>query len=91
MAKRVVETEAPDFSLPLDEQSLGRFVRARRTQQRIDLQTAALLCDVSVNTLQAIENGSGGTRLSSLFKVCGALGVRLRVEPWEHTGDGEDV
>ena len=83
MAKRIVPTEPPGFDEPLDNKVLGRFVRARRTQMGIDIQTAAMLCGVSLVTLQKLESGADGTRLSTALKVCSALGVRISVEPWE--------
>ncbi len=83
MARNVVKTEAPDFDAPLSVKSVGRFIRASRTAQGIDLETMAMLCGVSAPTLSNVENGKAGIRLSTVLKICEGLGIRLMFEPWE--------
>lgn len=85
MARKVVKTTTPDFNETLTPKLLGQFIRARRTQDGIDMNTAAMMCGVSVATLHRIENGNEGTTIVALLKVCDTLGVRLMVEPWEES------
>lgn len=60
----------------------GRFVRARRTQQGLDMRQAAMACGVATDTLNKIELGKE-VYLGSALKVAQALGIRLRVEAWD--------
>lgn len=85
MARQVVKTETPDFNEPLTPELLGKFIRARRTQDGIDMNTAAMMSGVSIATLHRIENGNERTTLAAILKVCNTLGVRLMVEPWDET------
>ena len=83
MARQVVKTETPNFNEPLTPERLGKFIRARRTQDGIDMNTAAMMSNVSIATLHRIENGNGKTTIAAILKVCSTLGVHLMVEPWE--------
>ena len=85
MARQVVKTKAPDFNEALTPELLGKFIRARRTQDGIDMKTAAMMSDVSIATLHRIENGNERTTIAAILKVCSTLGVGLRVEPWDET------
>ncbi len=69
---------------PLDAETLGKFIRARRTQAGLGIHEAAAYCDVAVDTLAKIEKARGDVRLSSVLKVCRMLGLCLQV------GTGED-
>ncbi len=83
MARRVVKAEAPAFTKKLTPESIGQFIRARRTQLGYDLQTVATSCGVSIATLSHLENATKDVRLSTVLKVCDMVGVRLKVEPWK--------
>ena len=41
-----------------------------------------MLCDVSANTLNSIENGIEGMKVSSVLKIMTALGIKLQIAPW---------
>jgi len=81
--KKVKAIAAPSFSEPVSLENIGRFIKARRTQQKLSTQDTALLCNISAHTLNKIENGFEGVKFGTLLSVMDALGISLRVEPWE--------
>lgn len=80
--KRVKAVDAPPFDEPLTTESIGMFIKARRTQQGLSTNDAAMLCGISANTLNNIENGISGMKVSSILSIMNALGIKLRVLPW---------
>ena len=80
--KRVKAINAPEFNEPLTTESIGLFIKARRTQQGLSTNDAAMLCGVSANTFNSIENGISGMKVSSILNIMNALGIKLRVLPW---------
>ncbi|WP_292657050.1 helix-turn-helix domain-containing protein [Nitratifractor sp.] len=81
--KQIKALPTPDLTQPLSLKLIGDAIRARRTQQKLDRKTAAMLCDVSVVTLGKIENASAGVRMESVLKVMAALGLKMQIDPWE--------
>ena len=81
--KQVKSLPTPDLNQPLSLELIGKAIRARRTQQGLDIKTAAMLCDVSVVTLSKIENAAKGVRMHSIFKVMTALGIKMSIASWE--------
>ncbi|BAF72555.1 helix-turn-helix domain-containing protein [Sulfurovum sp. NBC37-1] len=81
--KQVKPLPSPDLNQALSLELIGKAIKARRTQQRLDTKTAAMLCDVSVVTLSKIENASKGVRMDSVLKVMAALGIKMHISPWE--------
>lgn len=81
MAKVVKALKTPETQ-PLTKESLGQFVKARRTQSGLRLEDTALLCGVSKDTLTKIENGTGGVRFDSVLLVCRKLGIKLQLNSW---------
>lgn len=59
MAKTVVAQPTPTQVGALDPPTLGRFVRARRTQLGLGIHEAAALCGVSVKLLGKLERAQG--------------------------------
>jgi len=80
--KRVKAVEAPSFDESLTTNSIGQFIKARRTQQGLSTKDAAMLCGVSAHTLNNIENGVEGMKVSSVLSIMTALGIKLQVAPW---------
>lgn len=80
--KKVKATNPPSFNEALTTDSIGLFIKARRTQQGLSTNDAAMLCGVSTNTLNSIENGVSGMKVSSILSIMNALGIKLRVLPW---------
>ena len=81
--KQVKALPTPDLDQPLTLGLIGQTIKARRTQQRLDTKTAAMLCDVSLVTFNKIENASKGVRMESVLKIMQALGIKLCIDPWE--------
>jgi len=81
--KRVKVLPMPDLNQPLTLELVGQTIKARRTQQRLDTKTAAMLCDVSLVTLSKVENASKGVRMESILKIMAALGIKMNIEPWK--------
>lgn len=81
--KQIKALPTPDLSQVLSLEIIGNTIKARRTQQKLDRKTAAMLCDVSVVTLGKIENASKGVRMESVLKVMTALGIKMQLSPWE--------
>ena len=80
--KKVKAVEEPSFDATLTTKSIGEFIKARRTQQGLSTKDAAMLCGVSANTLNSIENGIEGMKVSSVLKIMTALGIKLQIAPW---------
>ena len=80
--KKVKATPVPSFEEPLSTELIGKFIKARRTEQGINTTDAAMLCDVTPYTLNNIENGIEGMRVSSVLKIMNALGIKLKIEPF---------
>ncbi|MCD6191834.1 MAG: helix-turn-helix domain-containing protein [Sulfurimonas sp.] len=80
--KKVKAIEEPSFDKALTTESIGLFIKARRTQQGLSTKNAAMLCGVSANTLNNIENGVDGMRVSSVLRITTALGIKLQIAPW---------
>jgi len=81
--KQVKSLATPNLSQALSPELIGNAIKARRTQQKLDIKTTAMLCNVSVVTLSKIENASKGVRMESVLKVMAALGIKIHIEPWE--------
>jgi len=81
--KQVKSLATPNLTQALTPELIGSAIKARRTQQKLDIKTAAMLCNVSVVTLSKIENASKGVRMESVLKVMAALGIKIYIEPWE--------
>lgn len=57
--------------------ALGMQIKARRLALKIKQQDLADLAVVSINTIVAIERGTGNPRIDTLFSVCDVLGLQL--------------
>lgn len=79
MAKTVTPLPIPAAQVMLDAETLGRFIRAARTQSGMGIHEAAAFCGVAVSTMSKLERANGDVRLSSILQVCRMLGVTLTV------------
>ena len=82
--KQVKSLPTPDLNQALSLELVGKAIKARRTQQGLDMKTVAMLCDVSVVTLSKVENAAKGVRMDSILKVMTALGIKMSIESWEN-------
>lgn len=60
---------------------LARAVRAARTQARLTVSDAALVTNVSIQTLVDVEAGRSGVSIGKILQIADALGVSLFVVP----------
>ena len=52
-------------------------IKERRHLLKIKQQELADLAGVSINTVVAVERGSGNPRMTSLLAICNVLGLQL--------------
>lgn len=82
--KHVKPTTPPPFEEPINLENIGKFIKARRTQQGLSTQDTAMLCNISAYTLNKIENGFAGAKLSTLLQIMEALGMEIRMKTWSN-------
>lgn len=82
--KQVKASTEPLFHEPVSLENIGTFIKARRTQQSLTTNDTAMLCNVSSYTLNKIENGFEGVKLSTLLQIMQGLGIKMKVEPWKN-------
>ena len=79
MAKTVSPLPIPAAQVMVDADTLGRFIRAVRTQSGMGIHEAAAFCGVAVSTMSKLERANGDVRLSSILQVCRMLGISLTI------------
>lgn len=79
--KKVKALEEPSFDEEITIESIGKFIKARRTQQGLNTIDAAMLCGVSSKTLNDLENAKE-VKISTLLNITKALGIKIQVVPW---------
>ena len=87
--KRVVKVDTPDLNKMLTSELLGHVIKARRTQSKLRLEDAAQLCGVAKQTLMNIEHGHNTSQLITVLQVCNALGIQLRILPWQKNNEND--
>ncbi len=80
--KQVKPTQPPSFQEPISLKNIGKYIKARRTQQGLNTNDWAMLCGVSAYTLNKIENGFEGVKLMTLLQIMEALGMKLTMQEW---------
>ncbi len=80
--KQVKATNPPEFKEPITIQTIGKFIKARRTQQGLSTNDCAMLCGISAYTLNKIENGFEGVKLITLLQIMEALGMEMKMQEW---------
>lgn len=58
-------------------EALGKQIKVRRLSLKIKQQELADLAGVSINTIVAVERGTGNPRIETLLSVCDVLGLQL--------------
>lgn len=58
---------------------IGNQIKARRMELGINQQTLADLAEVGINTLVAIERGTGNPSIHTLTKIVKALGMEIKL------------
>lgn len=63
----------------MDKQQIGKIIKTRRKELSIDQLTLAELAGVGINTLVAIERGSGNPKTDTLLSVLDTLGLQIKI------------
>jgi len=82
--KKVKSTQPPSFQEPITLETIGKFIKSRRTQQGLNTLDCAMLCNISAHTLNKIENGFEGVRLNTLLQIMEALGMEMNMKDWSN-------
>jgi len=59
---------------------IGRCVRDRRRELKLNQQTLSDLSGVGINTLLAVERGTGNPSLDTLQRITSTLGLQFTIE-----------
>lgn len=70
----------------MSPEELGSILRQRRKLAGITQRDLAALSDLAVHTLSDLESGKGNPTLEVLSRVCGVLGLEIRLSPRPITG-----
>ncbi len=62
------------------DNNIGKAIKQRRKDLKIDQRTLSLLAHVSVNTIVAIERGTTDPSLSTIYKICSVLGLDINLD-----------
>ena len=80
VGKKVKQSEALDSVDITNEKDFAKLIKYKRTSLGFSIVKASSLCGVSDKTLQKLENGSEGVRLSTALKVAKMLGIKINFE-----------
>jgi len=58
---------------------IGKSIRTRRKELKVNQRTVADLSGVAVNTVVAVERGEGNPQLSSLLAILDTLGLQIDI------------
>lgn len=58
---------------------LGELIKDRRKALKIDQRTLALLAEVGLNTVVAVERGEGNPTLSTVMSILDTMGLQLSI------------
>lgn len=74
-----LDTEDSSAKIINEMLDVGQLVRSKRRQQKLRIDDAAALTDVSVDLFSRLENGKGAVRLDKLLQVLDAMGLCMVV------------
>jgi len=80
--KKVKPIHPPSFHEPISLENIGKYIKARRTQEGLSTNNCAMLCGISAYTLNKIENGFEGVKLNTLLQIMEALGMTMNMIDW---------
>lgn len=63
----------------MDKIELGQLIKARRKALKIDQRTLALLADVGLNTVVAVERGEGNPKISTVLSILDTMGLQFKL------------
>jgi len=59
---------------------IGTHIRDRRKELKINQQTLSDLSGVGINTILAVERGTGNPSLETLQRITSTLGLEIKIE-----------
>lgn len=63
----------------MDKTEIGTVIKERRKHLNVDQPTLAMLSGIGLNTLVAIERGSGNPKLETILSVLDTLGLQINI------------
>lgn len=63
----------------MDKAKIGEMIRERRKSLNVDQSILAMLAGIGLNTLVAIERGTGNPKLDTLLAVLDTLGLQVNI------------
>ncbi|MDQ7066692.1 MAG: helix-turn-helix transcriptional regulator [Sulfurimonas sp.] len=78
--KKVVPTEKVTFTHIKDEEDFAKVIKAKRTELGLTIMETSSFCQITNVTLQKLEKGSKGVRLSTALHVAKMLGIKIKFE-----------
>lgn len=64
----------------MDLAEIGKLIRDRRKELRLDQATLAALAGVGINALVRLERGSGNPRFDVLINILKTLGLTIHIQ-----------
>lgn len=64
----------------MNTKEIGKIIKKRRLNLRINQLEVSELAGIGINTLVAIERGSGNPKLETLLSVLDVLGLQLNIK-----------
>lgn len=68
------------FRETMDNKIIGETIKERRKSLNINQPTLAALAGVGLNTLVAIERGTGNPKIETLLSVLDTLGLKIEID-----------
>lgn len=63
----------------MDYVQIGEIIKNRRKSLKITQPTLALLAEVGLNTVVAIERGNGNAKIKTIMAILNTLGLKIDV------------
>lgn len=63
----------------MNSKEIGSIIKKRRQELKVNQLTLSELAGVGINTLVAIERGTGNPKLETLLSVLDILGLQLNI------------
>ena len=77
--KKVKALPTPNLDKDISLELIAKTIKAKRTHLGLDSKTVAMLCGVSLVTLNKVENAYYEVRFDSVLKILKALGIKLKI------------
>jgi y4mF family transcriptional regulator len=77
--RRCIFAEKSQYIGIMTQEEIGKTIRDRRKNLKVDQRTLADLAGVAINTVVAIERGEGNPQLKTLLVVLDTLGLQLDI------------